>query len=39
MRTYHERWVGLTYRADKGTVGQYVGELVRRGVYPAVLWE
>ena len=33
-----ERWVGMTYRADKPTVEQYVGELVRQGVYPAKLW-
>jgi hypothetical protein len=29
----------MTYRADKGMAGQHIGELVRQGVYPTVLWE
>jgi hypothetical protein len=34
-----ERWVGMTYGADKLAVEQYIGELVRQGVYPEKLWE
>jgi len=34
-----ERWVGMTYSADKPVVEQYIGELVRQGVYPEKLWE
>jgi hypothetical protein len=34
-----ERWVGMTYSADKPAVEQYIGELVRQGVYPEKLWE
>ena len=34
-----ERWVGMTYRADKPAVEQYIGELVRQGVYQENLWE
>jgi UTP-glucose-1-phosphate uridylyltransferase len=33
-----ERWVGMTYSADKPAVEQYIGELVRQGVYPEKLW-
>ncbi len=35
----NERWVGMTYRADKPTVEQYIHQLVRQGVYPERLWE
>jgi len=34
----NERWVGVTYRADRPIVEQYVAELVRQGVYPEKLW-
>jgi len=33
-----ERWIGMTYRADKPAVEKYIGELVRQGVYPERLW-
>lgn len=34
-----ERWVGVTYRADKPVVEQYIHGLVRAGIYPENLWE
>lgn len=34
-----ERWVGVTYRADKPVVEQYIQGLIRAGVYPENLWE
>ena len=34
-----ERWVGMTYRADKEVVEQHIRELVRKGLYPKKLWE
>ncbi len=33
-----ERWAGITYRADKPTVQQYITRLVRQGLYPKKLW-
>ena len=29
-----ERWLGVTYRADKPVVEQYISELVEQGLYP-----
>lgn len=34
-----ERWVGVTYRADKPVVEQYIQGLVQSGLYPENLWE
>ena len=33
-----ERWVGVTYQADKPVVEQYIAELIRAGLYPERLW-
>jgi hypothetical protein len=33
-----ERWVGMTYRADKPAVEEHIAALVRQGVYPEKLW-
>ena len=33
-----ERWVGMTYRADRPAVGKHIGDLIRQGVYPERLW-
>ncbi len=34
-----ERWVGMTYRADKPAVERHIRELVRQGFYPEKLWK
>lgn len=34
-----ERWVGVTYQADKPVVEQYIGDLINSGLYPDNLWE
>lgn len=33
-----ERWVGVTYRADKPIVEQHILQLISNGVYPDKLW-
>jgi hypothetical protein len=33
-----ERWVGVTYQADKPVVEQYIIRLIRAGQYPEKLW-
>ena len=35
----HERWFGVTYRADKETVIRAISQKVEGGVYPARLWD
>lgn len=35
----HDRWFGVTYRADKETVVAAIADMVARGEYPAALWE
>ncbi|MEA3440035.1 MAG: nucleotidyltransferase [Chloroflexota bacterium] len=35
----NERWVGITYRADKPIVEGYINRLVQQGLYPKKLWE
>ncbi|MDR0597500.1 MAG: hypothetical protein LBG14_03225 [Treponema sp.] len=32
------QWFGVTYREDKETAVNHIGELISRGVYPASLW-
>jgi UTP-glucose-1-phosphate uridylyltransferase len=34
-----ERWVGVTYQADKPVVEQYIAGLIHSGLYPDKLWE
>ena len=34
-----ERWVGVTYQADKPVVEQYIAGLIQAGLYPDKLWE
>ena len=34
-----ERWVGVTYRADKPVVEQHILHLIHSGVYPEKLWK
>ena len=33
-----ERWVGVTYQADKPIVEQYVLDRIKNGIYPQKLW-
>ena len=33
-----ERWVGVTYQADKPVVEQYIVGLIQAGLYPEKLW-
>ncbi|MCX6304670.1 MAG: sugar phosphate nucleotidyltransferase [Bacteroidetes bacterium] len=33
-----EKWFGMTYREDRGTVVKNIRELVRLGIYPENLW-
>jgi hypothetical protein len=33
-----ERWVGVTYQADKPVVQQYIAGLIQAGLYPEKLW-
>lgn len=33
-----ERWVGITYQADKPVVEQYIAGLIQSGLYPKKLW-
>lgn len=34
-----DRWYGVTYQEDKGTVMQAVSDFKQKGVYPRQLWE
>lgn len=34
----HERWFGVTYRAEKEMVTNNLKDLVQQGIYPADLW-
>jgi len=34
-----EKWYGVTYKEDKPVVKNAISEMVKRGVYPANLWE
>lgn len=37
--TSNDHWFGVTYQEDKPTTIDKINELVRRGVYPANLWQ
>lgn len=34
-----DRWYGVTYQEDKGTVMQALSDFKKKGVYPSQLWE
>jgi len=34
-----EKWYGVTYKEDKPVVKKAISDMVKRGVYPANLWE
>lgn len=34
-----DRWYGVTYQEDKGTVMQAISDFKKKGVYPCQLWE